>query len=277
MARWKDVEMPTDDIVGVIEEDEEPIEEEVYGRSLLGKLWTDNAYNVRAFKQTIVEFWRLKNPVETQELGKNLYLFRFCNKRDLENVIKNGPWSFDRNIMVLKRVTGTEQPSEIEMNSMSFWARIYDLPLKLRFESMAKKLGNVMGQFVEADAKESHRLGRFLRTKVTINLTKPLKRGTIIRYNGKDLMVFFKYERLPTFCFMCGRIGHQLSGCDDTEGHDGEDFEEIEKKDLLFGPWLRASPLLRNSFEPKRESGSSSCSKSQFTGTSSNKVESVGE
>ncbi|MCI19443.1 hypothetical protein A2U01_0040599, partial [Trifolium medium] len=155
MARWKDIEIPDDEIVGVTEDDEEQVEEEVYGRSLAGKLWTDNAYNVRAFKQTIVEFWRLKNPVETQELGKNLYLFRFSSKRDLENVLKNGPWSFDRNILVLKRITGSEQPSEMDLNSMSFWARIYDLPLKLRSESMAKKLSNVMGKFEEADSKES--------------------------------------------------------------------------------------------------------------------------
>jgi hypothetical protein len=214
MARWKDIEISADEIVGVTAEDEEDVEEEYYGRSLAGKLWTVNAYNVRAFKQTIVDFWRLKNPVETQELGKNLYLFRFSTKRDLENVLKNGPWSFDRNILVLRRITGSEQPSEMEMNSISFWARIYDLPLKLRSESMAKKLGDVIGKFEEADAKESHRMGRFLRTKIQIDLTKPLKRGTIVRYNGKDLKVYFKYERLPTFCFVCGRIGHQLRDCE---------------------------------------------------------------
>jgi hypothetical protein len=77
MARWKHIEIPAEEIIGVTEEDEEQMEEEVYGRSLVGKLWTDNNYNVRAFKQTIVDFWRLKSPVETQELGKNLYLFRF--------------------------------------------------------------------------------------------------------------------------------------------------------------------------------------------------------
>ncbi|MCH85765.1 zinc CCHC-type-like protein [Trifolium medium] len=277
MARWKDIEVPADEIVGVTAEDEEPVEEEYYGRSLAGKLWTDNAYNVRAFKQMIVDFWRLKNPVETQELGKNLYLFRFSTKRDLENVLKNGPWSFDSNILVLKRITGFEQPSEMEMKSISFWARIYDLPLKPHSESMAIKLGDVLGKFEEADAKDSHRMGRFLRTKVQIDLTKPLKRGTIVRYNGKDLKVFFKYERLPTFCFVCGRIGHQLRDCDEAECLDGEGFEEIEEKEIPFGPWLRASPLPRSTFEPRRDSGSSSCTKSLFTGTSTSKAESVGD
>jgi hypothetical protein len=56
MARWKDIEISADEIVGVTAEDEEDVEEEYYGRSLAGKLWTVNAYNVRAFKQTIVDF-----------------------------------------------------------------------------------------------------------------------------------------------------------------------------------------------------------------------------
>ena len=120
--------------------------------------------------------------------------------------------------------------------------RIYDIPLKLRSESMTKKLGDVMGTFEEADPKESHRLGRFLRTKVTVDLTKPLKRGTIIRYNGKYLKIYFKYQRFPTFCFVWGRIGHQLRDCDEIEGKEGEGYDEIEERELPFGPWLRASP-----------------------------------
>jgi hypothetical protein len=143
--------------------------------------------------------------------------------------------------------------------------------------NFALKLGNVMGKFEEADSKESHRLGRFLRTKVTIDLTKPLKKGTIVRYNGKDLKVFFKYERLPTFCFVCGRIGHQIRDWDEAEGNEGEGYEEIEEKELSFGPWLRASPLPRNTFEQRRDSGSSSCSKSLFTGASTSKAESIGD
>lgn len=88
-----------------------------------------------------MEAWRLKIPVETQELAKNLYLFQYTTNRDVENVLKGGPWSFDRNLFILKRVSGTEQPSEMEMHTGSFWARVYDLPLKLHTESMARRLG----------------------------------------------------------------------------------------------------------------------------------------
>ncbi|MCI83520.1 hypothetical protein A2U01_0104796, partial [Trifolium medium] len=40
------------------------------------------------------------------------------------------------------------------MHSGEFWTRIYDLPLKLRSDEMARKLGDVLGKFVEVDSKE---------------------------------------------------------------------------------------------------------------------------
>lgn len=110
------------------------------------------------------------------------------------------------------------------MNTGEFWARIYELPLKLRSNEMAEKLGNLLGKFVEVDSKECNRLGSFLWVKATIDLRKPLKRGTVIKYQGKNLRIYFKYERLPTFCFVCGKLGHQIKDCEEMEGKEEAEF-----------------------------------------------------
>ncbi|CAI8609824.1 unnamed protein product [Vicia faba] len=158
----------------------------------------------------MVGAWKLKNLVESQELSKNLFLFLFATKRDMEGVLRNGPWSFDRNLLVLARVSDEEQPSDLNIHFGVFWVRIYEVPLMLRSEAMARKLGGILGVFEEMDQKEAHKNGRFLRIKVTIHLKQPLKRGTIVRFKDKNLCVHFKYEILPTFCFICGRVRHQL-------------------------------------------------------------------
>jgi hypothetical protein len=189
-------------------------------------------------------------------------------------VLRNGPWSFDRNLVVLKRISGEEQPSDLEMFSADFWARIYDLPLKLRSDAMAERLGNTIGKFVEVDSKEGHRLGKFLRLKTTVDLRKPLKRGTVINFQGKKLQVFFKYERLPTFCYVCGRIGHQIKDCEEVESKDDEGYNDIEEKELPYGSWLKASPLPKVSGDIKKEQSPSSCNKSLFSETSTSKGES---
>jgi len=75
------------------------------------------------------------------------------------------------------------------MHSGDFWARVYDLPLKLIYDVMAMKLGNNLGTFMEVDNKEGNRMGKFLRLKATVDLRKPLKQGTMVKYQGKDLQI----------------------------------------------------------------------------------------
>ena len=172
--------------------------------------------------------------------------------------------------MVLKRLSGDEQPSDLEMHSGEFWARIYDLPLKLRSDAMAKKLGDVLGKYMEVDSNEGNRMGKFLRVKVEIDLRKPLKRGTVVKYQGKSLRIYFKYERLPTFCFVCGCIGHQIKDCEEMEGKDETEFDEIEEKEFPFGQWMKASPLPKIPNDIKKETSSGSCGKSLFATPSNN-------
>jgi hypothetical protein len=141
---------------------------------------------------------------------------------------------------------------------------------------MAKKLGNILGTFEEMDMKDCNRMGKFLRIRVSMDLRKPLKRGSKLNFQGKDIWVDYKYERLPNFCFACGRVGHQMRDCEDVEDHDTDAFSELEEKDQAFGPWLRASPLPKVFYEVKKESSSSTCSKSLFPSTSNSKGQSSG-
>lgn len=67
-------------------------------------------------------------------------------------------------------------------------------------------------------------------------------------------------------------MGHQLKDCEEAEDQDEEGYEEVEEKDLPFGPWLRASPLPKFALEQKRDSNSSAYSKSLFAGTSNSKM-----
>jgi hypothetical protein len=256
--------------IGLIVDEVEAYKDGLLCRTLAVKLWTNTTYNAKAFKQTTIQSWKLKNPVEVQDLNKNLYLFRFSTKKDAENVLKNGPWSFDKNLIVLQKITGEEQPAEFDMHKVSFWVRIYDLPLQLRSDSIAKKIGDFIGVHEETDQREIYRMESFLRIRVLMDLKKPLMRGTVVCYQGRSLRVFFKYERLPTFCFNCGRIGHQKKTCEDNEEEE-EGFEEVEEKQYSFGPWLRASPPPKINCE--EDSNSSSCRKSLFACPSNSIVE----
>lgn len=47
--------------------------------------------------------------------------------------------------------------------------------------------------------------------------------------------IHFKYERLSTFCFVCGILGHSDKDCDVVYANP---YKEVEK---AYSPWLRAT------------------------------------
>lgn len=53
-----------------------------------------------------------------------------------------------------------------------------------------------------------------MRIRVTIDLSKPLKRRMKVKKSGSVwVWITFKYENVPTFCFICGLLGHSEKFC----------------------------------------------------------------
>lgn len=94
--------------------------------------------------------------------------------------------------------------------------QIYDLPIGFNSEFILKSIGNYVGKFLEADSKNFQVMGRnYLRIKVALDVRRPLKNCMKIKKTGGDwLWIKFKYERLPSFCFYCGIIGHSDKFCE---------------------------------------------------------------
>ncbi|CAN1821827.1 hypothetical protein LINPERHAP1_LOCUS29698 [Linum perenne] len=83
-----------------------------------------------------------------------------------------------------------------------------------------------------------------MRIRVRLDVRRSLKREKIIRKSNKELKVTFMYERLPTFCYICGRIGHIDRFC---EVRFRISEEQIVK---LWDGTLKAPPRIRRA-EPK--------------------------
>lgn len=100
----------------------------------------------------------------------------------------------------------------------------------------AEEIGNIIGQFVEADkGSNGNAIGNFLRIKIRMMINKPLMRGFTLdeevdegsrgsgrkqgevaesmRGEGEGGWCRFEYEYLPDFCYTCGMIGHGEKDC----------------------------------------------------------------
>uniref|UniRef100_A0A803NLX7 Zinc knuckle CX2CX4HX4C domain-containing protein n=1 Tax=Cannabis sativa TaxID=3483 RepID=A0A803NLX7_CANSA len=108
-----------------------------------------------------------------------------------------------------------ENPRLVDLNEVDLWVQLHDLRSGFRTATVAKDVANYIGKFVESDEKNFLGLWRdFLRVRVTINVTKPLKRRMRLQNTaGIEFWTNFKYEHLPTFCFICGIMGYSDRFC----------------------------------------------------------------
>lgn len=77
-------------------------------------------------------------------------------------------------------------------------------------ERIIKEVGNFIGKYVESCSTNFTGVWRdYMRVRVVIDPCKLLKRRMKIRKDeDKWFRINFMYENVPTFCFICGLVGH---------------------------------------------------------------------
>jgi hypothetical protein len=102
---------------------------------------------------------------------------------------------------------------------------------------VARKIRESLGWVEEvAIAEDDVGWGRSLRIRVAIDLFQPLEQGRTLLMTGNQCWVHFKYEKLPSFCYRCGRILHCLKVCPEKIAAKKKHTEGAP----AWGSWLRA-------------------------------------
>lgn len=215
---------------------------------LVGKLQTEKSANSFAIMDVMKKAWRAKKGLDAREWTHNLFLFRFTDQAEMTWVIKNQPWHFEGHLFTIRPLKEKEQPSKIQISEAQLWVRVYDAPVDYMTATYAKAMAKKLGALVAFDPSLDF-FGKYIRMKVEMNISKPLKRGLAVVVGGEQLWLPLKYEGLPLFCYNCGMIGHTFKAC---EGIDH--LEEHNPQKLPFGPDIKASPLKKiHSWSAKTE------------------------
>ncbi|KAK2408416.1 hypothetical protein QL285_043929 [Trifolium repens] len=195
------------------EEDEEAVEDLRW--CLIGRFLCERTIHVNSMMVRMANIWQPVKGVTIKEVKAGLFLFRFNHQLDMEEVLKNGPWTFDNNLLIMERVLIGTQIESIPLFHTDFWVQIHGLPVGLMKETVGSKLGNYIGSFVEYDKNNNSSFWRqYMRLRVKIDVRVPLKKETKVKdRNGVWCTVKFKYERLGIFCFICGVMGHSDNKC----------------------------------------------------------------
>ena len=65
------------------------------------------------------------------EVGSNFFQFKFQFDFDLNRVLKGGPWSFDNQLLMLKKWQKGMTASNVKLDCASLWIQIWGAPFDM--------------------------------------------------------------------------------------------------------------------------------------------------
>ncbi|TXG53267.1 hypothetical protein EZV62_022436 [Acer yangbiense] len=168
---------------------------------LAGKILSPDLVNREAFRVVISKIWRLRRGVEVENVTNNIFTFHFQLPEDRR--------------------------------------KVSNVPLLCMMKEIVEFLGSLIGKVREIDTGATGDcIGKFLRVRVAIETSKPLRRFLRVDVlgDGEETVMPIHYECLPNFCFHCGMLDHTVRCCQETIG---PDYTVVS--DLQYGAWLRAT------------------------------------
>jgi hypothetical protein len=222
---------------------------ELKGREVdqaVGRLMAEKPAITEAMENALGPIWCPIKGIEVKDLGENRFLFTFLQASGKKRAVDNGPWMFDRDLLVMEDYDAGKAIDDYKFDKIPIWIRVHKLPLGKMDGCTGELIGNRIGEFMEVDGLvDGMAVGKCLRVKVRMMITKPLMRGTMVEIDGGKRAIWcpFEYEYCPDFCFVCGCIGHIDKDCE----------RKLKKgEEPQFGRWLKWFPPRRTSFNDNR-------------------------
>ncbi|CAN0925860.1 hypothetical protein LINGRAHAP2_LOCUS34987 [Linum grandiflorum] len=154
--------------------------------------------------------WRPEGKLRMVDLDNDVFLAFFDLPQDYNSALLGGPWMILDHYLVVHswdpsfRITPDLPPK------MVVWVRFPKLPYQYYQRDIFVGLGNLIGRFICIDTPtlKSAR-GKFARIPVEMNVAEPVATGVLLDGVWQEV----EYENLPSFCFECGLLGHEVSCC----------------------------------------------------------------
>ncbi|CAL1379681.1 unnamed protein product [Linum trigynum] len=220
----------------IVEFEDDEVEESMARTrlSLIGRLFMDNM-PTPLLQRIVNNLWRCSALVAVLEADMGLFQFLFKDKNDLNRVLQRAPWIIKDHVLMLMEWAPVTEQLFHRLAWVPFWAQLWAIPPQCRTVKLGRRLVAKLGEEIDTGLYGTRGdLGYFIKSRVRINIKLSLRtRLTASNPRLGEFRVVLKYERLPMFCFKCGRIGHGERICSFPR-HQGNE---------VYGPELSTDPL----------------------------------
>ena len=92
--------------------------------------------------------------------------------------------SFDRSLIVFKRIVGGTPIHNLDFSCVSFWVQIHNIPLSYMTTNVAISLGQSLGRVTIPLDESKLQGGDFMRVRDVVNIVEALCRGQRVTFNN---------------------------------------------------------------------------------------------
>ena len=88
---------------------------------MVARFFIGRVLSIEAVAHTFKLLWHTKKGFKVLDMGDNRLLFVFSDESDVEKVLAGEPWSFDKNLVALKKVPWHTEVKGLVFDKASFW------------------------------------------------------------------------------------------------------------------------------------------------------------
>ena len=141
---------------------------------ITAKFLTSRYLVMEAVIRTFQQRWRLVNGYKIRNLGDHMVLFVFDNNSDLERIIENHPWSFDKHLVVLQTFEEFSKLKDLVCDKALFWVQVHDIPIRFMSKKVAESICETIGEVRRSPKSTDDDGSNFIRVCVIVDITLPL-------------------------------------------------------------------------------------------------------
>lgn len=165
-------------------------------------------------KLSLLAKWADIGEVSISDLPNGLLLIRCDSHNVKQRILVEGPWSINGIVLQLSPWQPFFEPVFAKLTTAAVWVQLHNLPVDFWEAETLESITAHIGSMLKVDDLTSSLVrSRFARVCLEVDLSKPLSRGFWIGDDMHRVFVVILYEKLPTFCYLCGLVGHGSNAC----------------------------------------------------------------
>lgn len=165
-------------------------------------------------KEILTAKWNDLGSFQISDLPNGYLLIRCSTHEAMQKLLFEGPWAVNGTVLQLVPWKPYFEPAHSKLSTAALWVQLHNLPVEFWEGEALESISSLFGRLLKIDEfTSSLSRSKYARLCVEIDITKPLKQGFWVGDEEHRVFVVVLYERLPTFCYLCGLVGHGSNSC----------------------------------------------------------------